>query len=528
MYACKNCGRNVKFDIEKQCLYCEACSSTFDPYDIVKESDATSDTYQTNVFTCPSCGGEIRTEENEATGVCIYCGGENILTSRISNEKKPEYIIPFQITKEKCNEIYANKLKKYIFAPSEIRKKMKADSFRGIYMPYWVYSIKQSGQITVKGKREYNDDGKSISETYSISGDIYTQYAGVSYDASSSFPDNMSQVIAPYDINEIKEFTPSFLSGFYADVSDTPGEVYCEEAQDIANENTKEKLIDKVYPVKLDLDENLNLSTIFHTECEDQKSAMFPVWFMSFKHHNRMSYSVINGQTGDIYADIPISIRKYLLGVLIVFIPIFLVLNLFTLTPSVLAFLTGVFSLITILIFNKESNLLYLSEHNLDDRGYCYHNGMPMPKHKKLKSKKNKEDIQLAFFGVLAGVMYILISAGALIAGIIIFIAYGLYVTRLYGMICPIIAIVFFIVGQVKYFKLSKKIMPTIVSAAVSLSAGLFFMVNPVYNEIYYAVAIIGILSVIFNIVCIVRIYNRMSTRPMPQFNRNGGDDDAV
>ena len=63
-------------------------------------------------------------------------------------------------------------------------------------------------------------------------------YKGVSYDASSSFDDSLSEAIAPYDVKNMKAFTPSFLSGFYADTADVASDVYRTEARNIAVDET--------------------------------------------------------------------------------------------------------------------------------------------------------------------------------------------------------------------------------------------------------------------------------------------------
>ena len=52
------------------------------------------------------------------------------------------------------------------------------------------------------------------------------QYKGLSYDASSSFDDSISEAIAPYDVKNMNPFTPSMLSGFYADTADVAPDVY--------------------------------------------------------------------------------------------------------------------------------------------------------------------------------------------------------------------------------------------------------------------------------------------------------------
>mgnify|MGYP002903218679 FL=1 len=147
MLSCPNCGGNLKFDIPSQQLSCEHCHTLFDPYDFdgktsdAEESKTFNGDYEVTIFTCPQCGGEILSTDNAAAGFCSFCGASTILYSRISHEKRSNYIIPFQKTKEQCKEAYARRMKHSIFAPKELRDPSYIDSFRGIYMPYWAFYL---------------------------------------------------------------------------------------------------------------------------------------------------------------------------------------------------------------------------------------------------------------------------------------------------------------------------------------------------------------------------------------------------
>lgn len=68
---------------------------------------------------------------------------------------------------------------------------------------------------------------------------------------------------------------------------------------------------------------SFSLSSAFGTKLEQTDSAMFPVWFLSYRNGSRVSYATVNGQTGKIAADLPVDIRKYFLGSLILALPIF-------------------------------------------------------------------------------------------------------------------------------------------------------------------------------------------------------------
>ena len=118
MYECPNCGGNLRFDIPTQSLFCDYCHTQLNPYSYQKDHDAVeTSTYDVNIFTCPQCGGEILSTENAATGFCSFCGASTILDSRIAREKRPDYIVPFQITKEDCKKAYGKMMRHAIFAP---------------------------------------------------------------------------------------------------------------------------------------------------------------------------------------------------------------------------------------------------------------------------------------------------------------------------------------------------------------------------------------------------------------------------
>ena len=232
MLSCPNCGGNLKFDIPSQQLSCEHCHTLFDPYDFdgktsdAEESKTFDGDYEVTIFTCPQCGGEILSTDNAAAGFCSFCGASTILYSRISHEKRPNYIIPFQKTKEQCKEAYARRMKHSIFAPKELRDLSYIDSFRGIYMPYWAFYISQKGSLSLNGKKTSRRGDYIITDHYALTGDLDAYYKGLSYDASSSFDDNISEELAPYNLKGMKAFTPAYLSGFYADTSDVDAKVY--------------------------------------------------------------------------------------------------------------------------------------------------------------------------------------------------------------------------------------------------------------------------------------------------------------
>lgn len=351
MISCPNCGGNLKFDIPSQQLCCEQCQTSADPYsfddknaDAIEEQD-----YDVTVFTCPQCGGEILSTDTSAAEFCTFCGASTILYSRISKEKRPKYIIPFKKTKDDCKNAYQQIMKRAVFAPDALKNPNYIEGFRGIYMPYWAFHLSQQDTFQLKGSRTHRRGDYIYTDHFALQGELDAYYKGLSYDASSSFDDNISEKLAPFDVKSMKAFTPGFLSGFYADIADVPAKHYEEAAKYIAHDNSIKKIYSSFPGMQIDTIMNENL---FHTKTESIDSSMFPVWFMSYRNGNRVAYTTINGQTGRIVMDLPIDFKKYLIGSLLLAIPIFILLNLFfTILPSTLLTICAVLALISMIIY---------------------------------------------------------------------------------------------------------------------------------------------------------------------------------
>ena len=354
MYACPNCGGNLTFDISSQQLGCQYCQTQVDVYSFEDQNHATEkqNEFDATVFSCPQCGGEILSTDTSAAEFCTFCGASTILHSRLAKEKRPNYIIPFQKTKEDCKKAYYEKMKKAIFAPDALKDPKHIDSFRGIYMPYWAFYLTQDGTFSLTGSRSKRRGDYIYTDHYSLSGEMDAYYKGLSYDASSSFDDNISGKIAPYDVKGMKAFTPAFLSGFYADTADVDAQNYENEAKSIAISTSTNAIYNHFPGINLD---PLASPDVLNTQVKEIDSAMFPVWFMSYRNAGRVAYATVNGQTGKVVSDIPIDTKKYGLGSLLLALPIFLLLNLlFTITPLALVIITAILAIISLIIYSSQ------------------------------------------------------------------------------------------------------------------------------------------------------------------------------
>ncbi len=370
MVKCPGCGSGMVFDPATQKVKCEHCQTMLEP-----EAASTTMTvedqgvFESVLYVCPQCGGEIVSDADTVATFCSYCGASVILESRVVQMVAPSHVIPFKVAKESCKNIYKGLLKKAIYAPSYMKSEEQINKVRGIYMPYWDYDFSKNGPIRLSAKKSYRRGDYVYTDHYVLAADISASYEGVSYDASSSFSDELSNSIAPFIASDAKEFNPSYLSGFYADTADVSNEVYSNDAKNIVKKDLQDycRHIPEFRGYSIDSANDVTLGLTMTSKEVDY----YPVWFLANRSSNdKISYAVINGQTGKVSADIPIDYKKYLIGTLLVSVPIIILLNMFlTLTPITMSIIAIIFSAIIFFTVNGQCDLIYKRENNLNDKG---------------------------------------------------------------------------------------------------------------------------------------------------------------
>lgn len=579
MYDCPNCGGNLRFDIPLQQLHCDFCGTSMDPYSYEKEKDAVeNEVFETTVYTCPQCGGEVMTTNVSATGFCMYCGASTILDSRIRREKRPARIIPFRKTKEDCKKAFTGMMRRSLYAPKALKSPEYLEKFRGIYIPYWMYDFNFRGIHGLHGSTSSRKGDYIITKHFNLSCDMDTVYSGVSYDASSSLDDSLSRCIAPFDPDGAKDFTPSFLCGFYADTADVPADTYTEDARSLVADDIIDRAKKEIFPgqgaVKPDSPEKVLSYSSPKPVC-----AMFPVWFLTYRHGDRVAYSIMNGQTGKISSDLPIVEWKYLAGSILFAFPLFLLFNaVLTVTAPTALFLTMIPAAAAGYAFLAEIRAQKSLESHEEDKGYQAiirskesgpESGSPgssgasaqsspadgadsapesssadtsdisaeggsqsapadgqtsrekSGQQKKKGPKKKGRSTASSTIWIIAFIAFIVSFSAGSSSGIL---------EKIMKLV-PVAAATWLFLSamnlQKKYDLEKAGVLPGIAGANAALIIGeLVLLLHPVSDLYYYGAGIISILCTCLTLFAVVRRYNLMATRPLPSFfDRKGGDD---
>ena len=544
MYDCPNCGGNLRFDIASQKLFCEYCESVMDPYEPERRSSGmqveSRDEYDVTVFTCPACGAEIASTNLSATGFCTYCGASAVFEKRVRGEKRPQRIIPFARTKEDCRNAYLNAIRHAAYVPKELKDPAFLDRFVGVYIPYWSYDVSFGPDLSFTGKKTYTKGNYEYTDYYDLNCQVAPVTQHMSFDASSSFDDHIGEVIGPFDEKGLLPFTPGFLAGFYSDIADVPSEIYYDDAEAAVAGEVYPQL-EKQFPgYTVDMPRNRQKVEQDLKMQTSAAGAMFPVWFLTWRKDDRVAYSVVNGQTGKVYADIPVDLRQFLLFSLLLAVPLFVLLNLFlTITaPSMLA-LAAISSFLTSFLYRRELAEIQTLESKKEDAGYLYSKN---PQDKNLKKMQKDAFSRKRPSGKLVGAASIIFTAAVVIIYAMSELSFLYFMTeKLVHSPSGVITILAFLLTLIWTFRI-RSIAKELKSAAdtgtesprtkklksapeawgciaASILALIIFIWYPVGDIYYYIGSAIAYLCIVLTISGLIRKYNLLATRPLPQFH---------
>ena len=323
-YKCPNCNAELKFDPDTQRLNCEYCMSSFSVEEVQQicqeaensipdqeeENNKEEFEEQTALYHCSSCGAEIMAEANQTATFCYYCHNPVILSGKMGGEYKPDKVIGFKITKEEALIKFKNWVAKRWFVPKEFKSGQQIEKMTGLYVPFWTADCKLKADYQGIGKkvRSWTSGNYRYTETkeFSVRRSADITVGGIPADGESKIDDALMEAIEPFDYSEMKPFSMSYLSGFFADKYDVDKQAVFPRIKTRATSAGKFVINSSIsgYSSVSAREENYNIMKT------DWTYAMLPVWFMTYKYKNKIYEFAINGQTGRLAGTPPLDKGK--------------------------------------------------------------------------------------------------------------------------------------------------------------------------------------------------------------------------
>ena len=273
-------------------------------------TDWGADAGSMKAYSCPSCGAELLCDVTTAATSCPYCGNPSVLPGQFTGSLKPDFVLPFKLSKKDAIKALKKHYLKKPLLPSTFSKANHLEEVKGVYVPFWMYDGEASGraQFHATAVRTYTSGDYEITETshYDVRRAGSIDFEKVPVDASSKMPDDYMDSIEPYDYAELKPFSTAYLPGFLADKYD----VSVEDSRERADKRCTGSLVSA-----------LERTVSGYTTCNETGRdirlkrgkvhyALLPVWILNTKWEGKDFLFAMNGQTGKLVGSLPVSTKR--------------------------------------------------------------------------------------------------------------------------------------------------------------------------------------------------------------------------
>lgn len=280
-----------------------AASGGWDTSDLSRDWGAEADGLR--VYSCPSCGAELICDQSTAATACPYCGNPAIVPGQFSGALRPDYILPFRLSKDDAVQALRAHYKGKPFLPRSFTSANHIEQIQGVYVPFWLFDGGAEGAASYRASNTnvYETGDYEITETrhYHVVRAGSLAFEKIPVDASSKMPDDHMDSIEPFDYAQLRPFSTAYLPGYLADKYD----VTIDDSRDRADTRCRETLAQA-------LRDTVTGYGACVTEREDialrrgkVHYALLPVWMLSTKWNGQDFLFAMNGQTGKLVGDLP-------------------------------------------------------------------------------------------------------------------------------------------------------------------------------------------------------------------------------
>lgn len=303
IFTCSNCEGNMVYSPEKKKMFCPYC-----------EAEGSQQMRHVNqgklTKFCPNCGGEIPLGEHDSALQCPYCDNYIIQDERIEEKYKPDYVLPFQMGKEAMKQMFKEHFKKYRFAPTDFLTETRLNTIKGYYVPFWFYDYNTRCIYRGEGTktRTWTSGDTRYTETsyFDVQRDLEIEYDKIPADASIKMPDDVMDLMEPYDYKQMIPFDAEYLSGFFGEKYNMEATVTAPRAKDKMESSAKAVLRESCADY---LELNTAQETI-NVQGSKTSYGLLPVWKYDYEYQGKQYPFYVNGQTGKIVGSVPVSKKK--------------------------------------------------------------------------------------------------------------------------------------------------------------------------------------------------------------------------
>ncbi len=345
-FACPACGAQAVWTPAKKALICPYCGTEspaelrmdgnlVEEHDLVKALREIGpdqrgwDTARKTVR-CQSCQAISVFDPQRVAQNCDFCGSPALIAmDDVASPVKPGSLLPFQVADSRVREDIRRWYGSHFWAPNNLGGKAMTDQLRGIYLPYWTFDAHADCPWEAEaGYYYYVRDSQGRQQRQVrweyASGRVTHFFDDMFVPASKGVHPNLLEQLPPFPTtSDLKPYDPGYLSGWVV-------EQYQIDLIEAA-ENSRSRMTSALRQmcanqVPGDTQRNLRIAPQF--DGDTFKHVLLPIWLLTYQYRGKTRQVAVNGFTGKITGEYPLSWVKVTLAVLLALIAIAIFISL--------------------------------------------------------------------------------------------------------------------------------------------------------------------------------------------------------
>jgi DNA-directed RNA polymerase subunit RPC12/RpoP len=279
---------------------------------------------ETSSFACGRCGAALRFDGLRAQ-TCPYCASPSIVERPESPDRPaPRFVLTFVGDRAAAHRAFERWLgRRRIFGDRALAH-ARVEDLRGVYLPAYLYSAVGTTEYSAQIGENYTETedytttderGRSVTKQRTVTRTEYRPLSGhhvgyladVVVSASAGLDHAELAAIEPFDLKQLRRYTPALISGWIAEESSRDADACMQasrhEAGDLLGDELRRFMPGDSYS---------DLSYHSTVSWESLDPILVPVWVLAMRYRDDKPpiRVVINGQTGAVAGRVPLSIGK--------------------------------------------------------------------------------------------------------------------------------------------------------------------------------------------------------------------------
>ncbi len=339
-FNCPACGAEAVWTPAKQALVCPFCGtvspaelkadgSLVEENDLVAALRAMPDDQRGWVATkktvrCQSCSAISVFDEKHVAKNCDFCGSPSIVAVEdVGTPIRPSSVLAFKVADTKVRDDIRKWYGTHWFAPNKLKTKALTDTVHGVYLPYWTFDAQSECPWEAEaGEYYYVRDSKGNQERrvrwYPASGHVSHFFDDVLVPASKGVHTKLLHELEPFPTTtDLVPYDPGYISGWVVEQYQIDLIQAAEHSRERMNLALEQMCAQQVPG---DTHRNLRVTPVF--SAQTFKHILLPVWLLTYTFGTKNYQVTVNGYTGKITGEYPISWVKVAFVVLLALIAI--------------------------------------------------------------------------------------------------------------------------------------------------------------------------------------------------------------